>query len=97
MSSLKMKMLKATIRGEEAIKNNFRPISEIANEIKKDWKNVNFGAKPYLNAMFFLKDKNSTYINDSASIIVNYFLCNANTWKGENAKRIKLELKAIIK
>lgn len=28
-----------------------RPISTIADEIRRDWKNVYFGAVPYLNAM----------------------------------------------
>ena len=28
-----------------------RPLYEIVKEIRKDWTNVNFAAKPYLNAM----------------------------------------------
>lgn len=34
----------------------YRPISEIAAEIKKVWKNIYFGAVPYLNAMMSLND-----------------------------------------
>ena len=75
-----------------------RTISEIASEIKKEWgAKVYFGAVPYLNAMLTLTDKNSQYGLDSASSIVNYFLANASTFRGEKAKAIKLELKAIIK
>ena len=75
-----------------------RPLHEIAREIKRVWgAKVYFGAKPYLDAMSTLTDKNSRYGCDSASSIVNYFLGNAMTFRGEEAKRIKLELKAVIK
>lgn len=74
-----------------------RPLFEIASEIKKDWIKVNFAAKPYLSAMSTLNSIEDYYMFDSADTIVRYFLCNANTWKGETAKRIKSELKAMIK
>jgi hypothetical protein len=34
---------------------------------------------------------------DSAESIVQYFLANASTWRGDDARRIKAELKAIVK
>jgi hypothetical protein len=74
-----------------------RPISTIACEIAADWKKVNFAAKPYLDAMFCLNTVNDMYYFDSAKSIILYFLCNAGTWKGEVAKRIKAELKAMCK
>lgn len=74
-----------------------RTINEIANEISKDWKNVNFGAKPYLEAMHCLKLVSDNYGYDSGKSIVIYFLANASTWKGETAKRIKSELKQLTK
>ena len=74
-----------------------RPLFEIASEIKKDWVKPNYAAKPYLDAMGSLTSVNDTYGWDSAKSIVLYFLCNANTWKGENAKRIKAELKSLTK
>lgn len=74
-----------------------REIREVAREIKREWKNVNFGAKPYLDAMLSLTDKDSTYGYDSAKLIVLYFLSNASTFRGDKAKEIKAELKAIIK
>ena len=74
-----------------------RPINEIAREIEKEWKNVNYAARPYLDAMHSLVDKNSRYIADSATSIVAYFLSNATTWRGEAARRIKAELNKIIK
>ena len=78
-------------------KTTARPLYEIANEIRKDWKNVYFGAKPYLDAMACLNSINDNYGWDSAKSIVLYFLGNASTWKGETARRIKAELKAMTK
>ena len=74
-----------------------RSLNVIAREISKDWTNVNYAAKPYLEAMFSLETVNDKYGWDSGSSIVNYFLCNASTWRGDVAKRIKLELKAMVK
>jgi len=77
-----------------------RPLYEIANEIKKDWKassknGIYFGAVPYLDAMATLNSVNDNYGMDSGKSIVLYFLANANTYRGETAKRIKKELKAM--
>lgn len=72
-----------------------RPIYQIAAEIKSLWKPVNFGAVPYLDAMQSLTDITDRYFEDSAKSIIAYFLSNASTWRGEDAKRIKAELKAM--
>ena len=74
---------------------NYRNISEIAAEIRRDWKKVNFAAVPYLQAMQCLNTMQDSYGCDSALSIVSYFLCNAGSWKGETAKRVKAELKAM--
>jgi hypothetical protein len=74
-----------------------RAISEIANEIQQDWKNVNYGAKPYLDAMKELTSVDDNFYEDSAESVIAYFLGNARSWKGETAKRIKLELNNLIK
>lgn len=73
-----------------------RKIYEIAREIRLFWPKPYFGAVPYLEAMYTLTDKNSKYFEDSADSIVRYFLANAQTFKGEAAKSLKAELKAII-
>ena len=73
-----------------------RPIYEIAKDIKKDWKKPYFGAKPYLDAMTTLNSINDNYGWDSAKTIVLYFLGNASTWRGETARKIKKELKAMV-
>lgn len=74
-----------------------RPLSTIAREIRRDWKKVNFAAEPYLQAMGTLTSITDKYYFDSAHDIVIYFLSNASTWKGETAKRIKAELKSMLK
>jgi hypothetical protein len=73
-----------------------RPLSVIAMEIRGDWKQVYFGAKPYLDAMATLSRISDSDFYDSGESIVRYFLCNATTWKGETARRIKAELKAML-
>ena len=80
-----------------ATKTATRPLHEIAAEIRKDWKNIYFGAKPYLDAMATLDSVENSYGWDSGKSIVNYFLGNAGTWRGETAKRIKAELKTMVK
>jgi hypothetical protein len=74
-----------------------RTLSEIAREIRKDWgAKVNFAAKPYLEAMLSLDTIQDKYGYDAGDSIVRYFLVNANTWRGETAKRVKAELKAML-
>lgn len=72
-----------------------RPLHEIASDIRKHWKNVYFGAKPYLEALEDLTSIDDKYGYDDAKSIVMYFLANAGTFRGEDAKRIKSELKFI--
>lgn len=73
-----------------------RPLYEIASEIRKDWgSKINFGAKPYLEAMSSLDKVTDNYMMDSGKSIIIYFLSNATTWRGETAKRVKAELKKI--
>lgn len=75
-----------------------RPLYDIADEIRRDWgSKVNYAAKPYLDAMRTLDAVTDTYGLDGAASIVIYFLSNATTWRGETAKRVKAELKAMIR
>lgn len=74
-----------------------RKIYQIAAEIRQDWKNVNYAAAPYLDAMLDLGTMEDFYGLDSAQSIVLYFLANAGSWRGENARRIKAELKSMAK
>jgi len=73
-----------------------RPISTIAKEISADWNKVYFGAVPYLEAMHSLNSIDDNYIYDSGRSVVSYFLANAGTWRGDKAREIKKELKAML-
>ena len=74
-----------------------RSLQVIAFEIRKDWKNPYFGAKPYIEAMCCLEKITDNYYHDSAESVVRYFLANAGKWRGEVARRIKAELKEMLK
>jgi len=73
-----------------------RSIAAIAREIRADWKKVYFGAVPYLSAMQSLDSVSDRYEMDNARVIVRYFLSNAAAWRGDVARRVKTELKAMI-
>lgn len=75
-----------------------RTFQQIANDIKSTWLNVYFGAVPYLEAMLTLDttDPNASYYYDKAGDIVRYFLANAKTFRGADAKRLKAELKSML-
>jgi hypothetical protein len=74
-----------------------RTLREIALDIKKNWKNPYFGAVPYIDTMLKLRSIEDNYYYDDARSIVMYFLGNAQTFRGEDARRIKLELKSMLK
>jgi len=74
-----------------------RPLNVIAAEINRTWPKVWFGAVPYLAAMRSLDSIDDDYYQDSAKSVVLYFLFNATTWRGEDARRIKAELKGLCK
>ena len=75
-----------------------RPLYEIAKEIRNDWgSKIYFGAKPYLGAMLTIDKITDRYMCDDAKTIVRYFLSNASSWRGENARRIKKELNEMLK
>ena len=73
-----------------------RSLCTIAREIYEDWKKVSPYAKPYLDAMATLHSPTDNYINDSGTSVVLYFLANAQGWRGERARTIKAELKALL-
>lgn len=76
--------------------NQSRPLHEIASEITDKWPTVKYSAQPYLKAMRDLVWITDSYGFDSADSVVRYFLSNATGWRGEDAKRIKAELKAML-
>lgn len=74
-----------------------RPISQIAADIRKAWPNIYFGAVPYLEAMDQFRSVSDLYYEDDARWIVLYFLGNAGCFRGEEARKLKAELKALVK
>ncbi len=73
-----------------------RPLYVIAKDIRSSWNKVNYAAKPYLEAMEELTNISDMFMHDTAQSVVRYFLSNASSFRGEDAKRIKLELKAML-
>jgi len=77
-----------------------RPLQHIAADIFATWgpkgQGVYFGAKPYLEAMLHLGSISEPYGADSGSSIVRYFLANANTFRGPDARALKAELRAML-
>lgn len=78
--------------------NKKRTFQQIARDIKSSWINVYFGAVPYLEALLALDttDPNASYGLEKAKNIARYFLVNAQTYRGEDARRLKKELKNLI-
>lgn len=79
-----------------------RQLSSIAKEIEATWirksgvSAVNYAARPYLDAMHTLGSINEPYFADSGASIVRYFLANAGAYRGDDARRIKAELRDML-
>lgn len=74
-----------------------RDLSVIAADIRRHWANPSVHARPYLDAMSVLSSIRGRYYDDSAESVVLYFLSNASGWRGDDAKRIKSELRDMLK
>lgn len=88
-----------------------RPLYVIAAEIVADWpkaaeRGTNFfgernallhPAGPYLEAMNSLHSIDDRFGYDTGRSAVLYFLSNAGQWRGETARRIKAELRELVK
>ena len=80
-----------------------RSISVIAADVRRNRRtkdgrpNINYAAAPYLDAMSSLDVITDKYYLDDAKSIILYFLGNAQSWRGTEARRIKAELKALTK
>ena len=72
-----------------------RTLSAIAQDIRAHWPKPYFGAVPYIQALASLGSIRDSYGYDDGRSMVLYFLANAGTWRGPDAKRIKAELKQI--
>lgn len=74
-----------------------RPLHEIAREIIDNWPRPYFRAVPYIRALTELTRIDDSYGADDGREMVVYFLANAKTWKGDVARRVKAELKELLK
>lgn len=82
-----------------------RPLNEIAVDIKRSWRTEGAFDKsprpsyitwsmPYVDALLTMQSTRDNYYADDGRSVVVYALSNLGSWRGENAKRIKAELKA---
>ena len=76
--------------------NAARPLYSIARDIRRAWPKVNYAAAPYLDAMGALNSINDKYLYDDGRGVVRYFLANAAAFRGDTAKALKAELKAML-
>ena len=72
-----------------------RSLSTIAREIEGSWPKVNYAARPYLDAMKELESIDDMFYMDTAKSVVLYFLANAGSFRGEDARRLKAELRSL--
>jgi hypothetical protein len=70
---------------------------EIKELIQKDYSLIKKQPylEPYLDPILSLKSVNDNYHMDSGISICLYFLSNAGSWKTDNAKIVKKELKKL--
>lgn len=84
-----------------------RNVSEVAEEIFSVWIDERRGRKgpqplylvtawPYLEAMLQMKTATQKYGAEDGEMVILYFLSNATPWRGERAKALKAELKAML-
>ena len=74
-----------------------RPVYKIAEDILNSWDRPNFAARPYLAAMLTINSQDENFGYESAKSIILYFLSNASSFRGPEAKILKAELKNLIK
>lgn len=77
-----------------------RSLYDIAQDIVSDYmdrrKSVPYCAKPYVEAMMMLDTVDDYYYHDSGREVVLYALSNLSTWRGETARQVKAELRAML-
>ncbi len=74
-----------------------RKISTIGKDIERHWPDASFGARPYLHAMRHLHTASDMFGLASAKTVINCFLVKADAFEGEDAQRLKDELKELLR
>lgn len=70
-----------------------RPLHEIARDIRKAWPRVHYAALPYLEALRELSSAEEMFYHDTGESVIRGFLANAQTFRGQEARQLKEELK----
>ena len=77
-----------------------RTLADIAAEIRSDYTaRSNYAALPYLDVMDWVHTADldaSPYADDNRTLVL-YLLSNLAGWHGNTARRVKAELKAMLK
>ena len=73
-----------------------RSLNAIAKDIRQSWKNISFNAAPYVDALESMNRIEDIYLIGNGVSIVQGFLTNASSFRGDDARRIKAELKAAM-
>ena len=71
-------------------------LSQIADVIIDDWRDIPPAAWKYAEAMMNLDNINDKYGQDDAKSITGYFLANAQKWRGPAAREIKKHLRRLL-
>ncbi|MGA9794958.1 MAG: hypothetical protein WBQ17_05410 [Rhizomicrobium sp.] len=69
----------------------------IAAEIRADWKNMDGAAEAYLQNFENCTHLSTRSVMGTAFDAVIGFSHSCQTWKGETARRVKAELRAMLK
>ena len=69
--------------------------AELVRIIRADWQNPNYAAVPYLDALEGVTTWNCTVEFESARSLAPYLLNNLRTYRGETARFVKAQLKAV--
>jgi hypothetical protein len=77
-----------------------RPLYEIMKDIREDYaaqgKPVHPWAAPYVDSLSNLTHMSDVDIAETGYQMVPYLLNNLKTWRGEKAREIKAELRAML-
>jgi hypothetical protein len=74
-----------------------RPLNIIASDISRSWQMIDLRAVGPLDIMGSLNSIRDTYCDRTpATTIVRQFLFNASQWQGDDARRIKSELRGML-
>ena len=73
-----------------------RPLNIIASDISRSWQMIDRRAVGPLDIMGSLKNMWDDYNRTPATTIVRQFLFNASQWQGDDARRIKSELRGML-